>query len=278
MKTSLEANLDSSQEQVEKLKKTLCVERRKFQRTHASELTLQQKVHLLSTVILPDTHKKVKMVTKLLHKSQSENEELRQQIISDAEQAQPKHDRLEKKLADVLTEAAKEAEELGEVLLSAKKELEQSRKDIHKLKSQKAEIQQLTKAYIKKAKDTKTYKAMCKGIYTSEMCSLALFLVEAGCSQDYVGEVIECGRTVTQCIIEGGIAAQIQLGFEMAVAPSLTIAGDGTTHENVNYDAKLVPIPVENYTDDKSAKSKHATHTLGVHSALNHTSETQVNG
>jgi uncharacterized coiled-coil DUF342 family protein len=124
-------------------------------------LTLQQKVRLLSTVILPDTHKQVKMVTKLLHKSQSENEELQQQIISHAEQAQPKHDRLKKKLADVLTEAAEEAEELGEVLLSAKKELEQSRKDIHKLKSQKAEIQQLIKAYIKKAQDTKTYKATC---------------------------------------------------------------------------------------------------------------------
>jgi hypothetical protein len=115
----------------------------------------------LSTVIFPDTHKKVEMVTKLLHKSQSENEELKQQIISDAEQAQPKHDKLEKKLADVLTQAAEEAEELGEVLLSAKKELEQSRKDICKLKSQKAEIQQLTKAYIKKAKDTKIYKATC---------------------------------------------------------------------------------------------------------------------
>jgi hypothetical protein len=94
---SLEADLDSSQEQVEKLKKTLHVERRKFQRTQASKLTLQQKVHLLSTVILPDTHKEVEMVTKLLHKSQSENEELKQQIISDAEQAQPKHDKLEKK-------------------------------------------------------------------------------------------------------------------------------------------------------------------------------------
>lgn len=75
---SLEAKLDSSQEQVEKLKKTLRVERRKFQRTHASKLTLQQKVRLLSTVILPDTQKKVKMVTKLLDKSQSENEELQQ--------------------------------------------------------------------------------------------------------------------------------------------------------------------------------------------------------
>lgn len=64
----------------------------------------------------------------------------------------------------------------------------------------------------------------------------------------------------------------------MALAPNLTIAGDGTTHENVNYNAKLVHMPIQNYTDDDSAKLKHVTHTLGVHSAPNHTSETQVNG
>ena len=64
----------------------------------------------------------------------------------------------------------------------------------------------------------------------------------------------------------------------MAVAPSPTIAEDGTTHENFNYDAKFVHLPVDSYTDDNSAKSKHATCTLGVHSAPNDTSETQVKG
>lgn len=64
----------------------------------------------------------------------------------------------------------------------------------------------------------------------------------------------------------------------MALAPNLTIAGDGTTHENVNYDAKLIHVPAENYTDDNSMKHRHVTRTLGVHSAPNHTSETQVKG
>jgi len=264
----------------------------KCQRAQASKLTLQQKVRLLSTVILPDTQKEVEKVTQQLNNSQLQNEKLQHQFALEKEQLQLKYNALEKNLAKAISNAAIEADELGNVLLHAKKELRQSQRDLHKLKSQKAEIQILNQAYKKKCKDAKTYKAKCKGIYTPEIHSLALFLVEAGCSRDYVGEVIErvfntagisvkgtmSGRTVTRCIIEGGIAAQIQLGYEMALAPSLTIAGDGTTHENVNYDAKLVHMPVHSYTNDNLEKPKHVTRTLGVHSAPNHTSETQVKG
>jgi chromosome segregation ATPase len=120
-------------------------------------LTLQQKVHLLSKVILPDTQKEVEKLTQLLHETQAENEELQQQFALERVQVQSKYDALEKQLADAL---------------GAKKELEQSRKDLRKLKSQKAEMQQLIK---KKQKDSKTYKAKCKGIYTPEMHSLAFF-------------------------------------------------------------------------------------------------------
>jgi chromosome segregation ATPase len=176
---SLQAKLDTSQEQIDKLKKTLRVERRKFQRTRAAKLTLQQKVHALSAVILPDTRKEVESVTQLLHESEAENEELQHDITVGIKS---KYNILEKQLADALNDAAEEAEGLGEVLLGAKTELEQSRKIIHKLKAQKSEIQEVTKAYRKRAKDAKVYKATCKGIYTPEMCSLALFLVEAGCS------------------------------------------------------------------------------------------------
>jgi hypothetical protein len=145
----------------------------------------------------------------------------------DKENVQARFDMLEQKLSYSIEGAAEEAEELGEILLNAKNELEKSNEDIHKLKSQKPGTQQLIRAYREKAKDSKVYEATCKGIYTPEMQSLALFLMEAGCSRDYVGEVIEhifniagtslkgtmSGHTVTQCIIEGGIAAQIQLGY-----------------------------------------------------------------
>ena len=119
-----------------------------------SKLTLQQKVRLLSAVILPDTQKEVEKVTQQLHKSQAENKELQHQLTLERE-VQSKYDVLERQLADALKDAVDEAEELGNGLVIAKKELEQSRKNICKLKSQKAEMQQLTKAYRKKSKTAK---------------------------------------------------------------------------------------------------------------------------
>jgi hypothetical protein len=122
---------------------------------------------------------------------------------------------LKRTLADALSDAD-EAEELRKVLVGSKKELEQSKKGVHKLKSQKLRSNSSDRVIIKRLK-------MPKPIKPPEMCSLALFLVKAGCSRDYVGEVIEhvfntAGilvksimrrQTVFQCIIEGEIAPQI---------------------------------------------------------------------
>ena len=163
---SLKAKFDSSQEQLDRLKKTLRVERRKFQRAQASKLTLQQKVHLLSKVILPDTQKEVEKLTQLLHESQAENEELQQQFALERVKLQSKYDALEKQLADALGDAVDEAELLGDVLLDAKKELEQSRKDLRKLKSQKAEMQQL----IKKSRKIQRHIKPNARVYTHQKC------------------------------------------------------------------------------------------------------------
>src|SRR5262245_18159893 len=116
-----------------------------------------------------------------------------------------------------------------------------------------------------------------------------MFIKDAGCTHEYVGEVMErvfnAGRISVQgcmsawtvgCIVtEKGVAAQIWLEYEMAIASNVTIAGDGTTYENITYDAKLVHLVAENYNDHK-AKPKQVMHLLGVHSASDHTSKTQV--
>jgi hypothetical protein len=60
----------------------------------------------------------------------------------------------------------------------------------------------------------------------------------------------------------------------MAVAPSSTIAGVGTTHRNVNYEAKLVHLPEE---VSRMTILKRLNMPLGVHIAPNYTSETQIN-
>ena len=94
-------------------------------------------------------------------------------------------------------------------------------------------------------------------------------LVQAGCSRDYVGQVIHAilktagisvygsvsRRTVSRVIVEGYYAAQVQLGYEMTKAKrrfnisiscfsnltssllDMTFSADGTTHRSINYNA-----------------------------------------
>ncbi|KAJ2970264.1 hypothetical protein NUW54_g12767 [Trametes sanguinea] len=71
-----------------------------------------------------------------------------------------------------------------------------------------------------------------KGVYTPQARSLARALVRAGCAQDRVGMVIQLvagalgvavkakmsTHTVRRAVIEGGIASDIQVGFELAHA------------------------------------------------------------
>jgi hypothetical protein len=42
-------------------------------------------------------------------------------------------------------------------------------------------------------------------------------------------------HTVSQIVIEGYCAAQMQLGYEMQNTKGMTFSVDGTTHRNINY-------------------------------------------
>lgn len=78
-----------------------------------------------------------------------------------------------------------------------------------------------------------TYKLTRKGVYTPEARALCRTLVDAGCSQELVGKVIRkvcqtagmtlkgktvSRRTVSRAIAEGGVAAELQIGYELAEA------------------------------------------------------------
>jgi len=83
-------------------------------------------------------------------------------------------------------------------------------------------------------------------------------------------------RTVSRVIHEGYIAAQIQLGYEMENAKSMTFSGDGTTHKATQFNAWHVNYKVETNSSGGSKTTEHATRLLGVHSALDGTSEQSV--
>jgi len=93
-----------------------------------------------------------------------------------------------------------------------------------------------TKAKIEKEKSI--FHLMKKGVFTNETRNLVQILVRAGCSRNYINEVIvavlksagvdvvgSISRTsVTRILWEGYIAAQIQLGYEMQQTGTMTFS------------------------------------------------------
>ncbi|KAF8228624.1 hypothetical protein L208DRAFT_1290548, partial [Tricholoma matsutake] len=122
-----------------------------------------------------------------------------------------------------------------------------------------------------------THSLLHKGIYTQETQNLIHLLVKAGCSKEYVSTVImvilkSAGittkgfishRTVSHILMEGYVASQIQLGFEMADAEALTGSGDGTSHQNVQYYSQHINLKASDYESSNGAK-EHVTHFLGI--------------
>ncbi|EGO28218.1 hypothetical protein SERLADRAFT_405857 [Serpula lacrymans var. lacrymans S7.9] len=77
-------------------------------------------------------------------------------------------------------------------------------------------------------------------------------------------------RSIGQIALEGGEAANIQAVDEIVGSKGITLSGDGTTHKYVNYESRHIM-----FTTSSGEKVNCA---IGVHSAINHTSETQLEG
>ncbi|KAJ7289904.1 hypothetical protein C8J57DRAFT_1046809 [Mycena rebaudengoi] len=131
---------------------------------------------------------------------------------------------------------------------------------------------------VQTARAKKSRRLVASGVYTADARAMARMLVKAGCSQGKVGEVVryvakKAGLdvkgnmsrwTVQRALMEGGVAARIQLGFEMSQADD---SGDATSLHGDNYEACHVMI------------NKAGTHTmqvLGISSTIDHMSETQL--
>ena len=76
-------------------------------------------------------------------------------------------------------------------------------------------------------------------------------------------------------MLEGGVMADIKMGYEIAQAGGLTVSSDGTSHKNINFEARHLHIPVA--TEDPAVQV-HKTRLVGVDSATDHSSKTQVTG
>ncbi|KAJ6548832.1 hypothetical protein B0H19DRAFT_952564, partial [Mycena capillaripes] len=118
-------------------------------------------------------------------------------------------------------------------------------------------------------------------LYTADARAMARTLVKAGCSQEKVGSVIQyvaqkagrtvkgkmSRRTVQRSMVEGGVAARIQLAHEMAQADGITLSTDATTVRGENYESAHVMI---------NRGSQHQMRILSMSSTVSHSSETQL--
>ncbi|KAJ2936694.1 hypothetical protein H1R20_g398, partial [Candolleomyces eurysporus] len=132
---------------------------------------------------------------------------------------------------------------------------------------------------------------MNKGVYTREARELARYLVRSGTAEKNVGQALQeiakvfrvevdqrmDRRTVQRAILEIGIAADIQLGYEMAQASKLVFSSDSTSHKHIEYEARTIALEVIDYTKPGS-KPAWKMRSFGVGTLVNHTSETQING
>jgi len=138
-----------------------------------------------------------------------------------------------------------------------------------------------------------TVSLMEKGVYTEEARELCRILVGAGCSQEKVGEVIEAvfeavgiafegpkvsSRTVARAVLEGGVMSDLQLAKEMSDTGGFTMSSDGTTHRHVNFESQHIHLKVPDYNSDGPSEERHKSHLIGVDSATDHSSQTQLDG
>ncbi|KIJ45464.1 hypothetical protein M422DRAFT_250782 [Sphaerobolus stellatus SS14] len=116
----------------------------------------------------------------------------------------------------------------------------------------------VSKAVDKTRAESRTMELKQKGVVMDGTRDMCLQLVTEGVPA--VGWVTE----------EGGIAAEVQIMVNVQTAKSITFSGDGTTHKHVNYESRHVNCIQP--SGDKQCLY------LGVHSAINHKSETQLAG
>jgi hypothetical protein len=223
---SANVHLKKAQDQIQTLEEkskdlysTLRVERRKIQCTTARKLLLEKQIKLLKSIELPSVKGDAAHAIQLLEETKSENIHLESRLS-----------RLLEKCTLEASHSKQKESDMKAQLVAFKKRTRNLQKRCDRMPEIKARAIKHAKNYADK--ENRTHKLLHKGVYSPQARELARMLVAAGCSRVYVGEVIKkvcksagvtvhgnmSRRTVSRAILEGGIAAQIQIGHELAQA------------------------------------------------------------
>ncbi|KAJ7294015.1 hypothetical protein C8J57DRAFT_1013552, partial [Mycena rebaudengoi] len=140
-------------------------------------------------------------------------------------------------------------------------------------------------------------KLTSRGMYTIHARHMARIMVEAGCAQAKVGLLMtQIGTifgikiagdramswwTVGRAILEGGIAARMQLTYELTLNEGVTISADSTSNRGNNYEALKLQLRAPDYKSDPLRINPNSTPKVreaGIESMLDHTSEQSIHG
>ncbi|KAJ6510308.1 hypothetical protein C8R47DRAFT_1191473 [Mycena vitilis] len=134
-----------------------------------------------------------------------------------------------------------------------------------------------------------TTQLMRRGMYTIHARQMAREIAGAGAAREKVGPLMTkidkqrsmSRRTVSRSILEGGIAARMQLTHELSLNEGVTISADSTSHRGNNYESAKFQHRVPDYQKNphyidptSTPRIRHA----GVDSTLDHSSEKAVAG
>ena len=174
----------------------------------------------------------------------------------------------------------------------SKEKLQVLREEAYKLRrtvTRAKEIQEnaVAKVKAKILQERSEHHLTSKGIFTEDTRNVVRLLVKAGCSRNYIDQVISTvlksagikaigtisRPSVSRILREGYFAAQVQLGWEMKNAESMTFSADGTSHRSINYNSRHVHLLVEDYASSESEKKQRVTRTFGIQSSLDGSSE-----
>ncbi|KAE9392379.1 hypothetical protein BT96DRAFT_830646 [Gymnopus androsaceus JB14] len=138
----------------------------------------------------------------------------------------------------------------------------------------------ILKAVLKAKKEVNSFQVKEKGVVTDSVWDLARDLVAVGLKPGMVGPAVNrvlsaagvnvngtiSHTTACQAIIEGGVAADLQMTEAMRTSDGFIVSGDGTTHRSLNYESHFVMV-----NKDGLRKNYFA----GITTAPNHTSQEQ---
>ncbi|KAI0054449.1 hypothetical protein BV25DRAFT_1888666 [Artomyces pyxidatus] len=93
------------------------------------------------------------------------------------------------------------------------------------------------------------------------------------------GNALMSRRTVGRAIKEGGIASNIQMGYEIKNSDGFTYSVDGTSHRDLQYESRHIAVVApSSYLAGEQSAPTHQVRLISVTTTVNHTSETQLEG